>query len=222
MDEDFQSMSEYEDDTEDIEKDIKDGGKGWPYRSPGIPDVRFIQGGIPMTGAEVRALTISKLRLKKEHTVCDVGAGTGSVSVEAALMAYQGRVWALEKEQEGRDLIDKNAQKFACNNIEIIEGRAPESMRDIPPCDRIFIGGSGGRLAEIISAACNILKPSGRLVINAVTLNTLTTARQELAEKNCELEIVSLQCARTRKLGDYDLLSGLNPVFVIAADGCFS
>lgn len=191
----------------------------WDYQTPGIPTDRFIQGELPLTKREVRTISISQLRLKDDHVVYDIGAGTGTVSVEIALQVREGRVFAVEKEKEGADLIRKNTDKFAVPNVEIIRGEAPEVLSDLPACDRIFIGGSGGRLKEILQVAVDRLKTGGRLVINAITINTLITAWQELKKKDFKVEITQLAAARTRNIGDYDMLKALNPVFIITAVG---
>ena len=109
----------------------------------GIADTEFIRGNIPMTKEEVRILTLAKAKIKADDIIIDIGAGTGSLSIEAALLAPKGKVFALEKNLEGIDLIKKNAEKFQANNITVINAYAPEGMADLPQADVIFIGGSG-------------------------------------------------------------------------------
>ena len=127
----------------------------------GIADTEFIRGNIPMTKEEVRILTLAKAKIKADDIIIDIGAGTGSLSIEAALLATKGKVFALEKNLEGIDLIKKNAEKFQANNITVINAYAPEGMADLPQADVIFIGGSGKNLQAIIDA-----KESGILPIN--------------------------------------------------------
>ncbi len=169
-----------------------------------------------MTKREIRAVTLSSLRLAAGHVVWDVGAGSGSLTVEAALMVEEdGKVMAVERQAEGLELIRKNSEKFGAENIEIVSGVAPEVLEDLAAPDRVFIGGSGGRLAGIIEAADESLKPGGCLVINAVTIDTLCTARRELKSRGYRLEISQVQCARANRLGSYHMFEGLNPVHVI-------
>lgn len=172
-----------------------------------------------MTKREVRTVSISQLRLNSKHVVYDIGAGTGTISIETALQVSQGKVYAIEREQAGIDLIKKNAEKFAVSNIEIVKGEAPSVLGELPKCDRIFIGGSGGKLQEIIEVAEDKLKPGGRIVINAITINTLTTAWRELRARNFHPEVTQLTAARSKNIGDYDMLKALNPVFIITGEG---
>lgn len=187
----------------------------WKYQTPGIPDDKFIRGNIPMTKEEVRAVTISKLRLQEDSIIYDIGAGTGSLTVEAALQARAGQVYAIERANTGVKLINSNLAKFGLDNVEVIAGTAPEAFKDLPPVDRVIIGGSGGRLKEILEAVDHKLAINGRIVINAITLDTLTTARRELARLNYELEICNLAVTRTKEVGEYQMLQGMNPVYII-------
>ncbi len=191
----------------------------WDYSTPGIPEEKFVQGDLPLTKREVRTISISRLRLKTDHVVYDIGAGTGTVSIEIARQSHKGKIFAVEKEKAGIDLIRKNADKFAVSNIEIIRGEAPQALKDLPQCDRIFIGGSGGRLTEILAVAVDKLRPGGIMVINAITINTLTEAWQGLKEIGMDVEVTQLAAARSRKIGDYDMLKSLNPVFIITGEG---
>lgn len=170
-----------------------------------------------MTKEEVRALVISKLRLKEDYTVYDIGAGSGSVSVEMALLLRRGKVYALEKKKEALQLIKKNRAKFKLTNIEVIEAVAPDKMDELAAADRIFIGGSGGNLKEIIKAADNKLKNWGRIVLTAVTLNTLTESIEELEKLNYSLNIVNISVSRTKNVKEYKMFRALNPVYIISA-----
>lgn len=122
----------------------------WQYETPGIPDNMFIRGNVPMTKEEVRAAAISKLRLEKDSIVFDIGAGTGSISVECGLICHGGRVYAVEMNENAIELIWKNIAKFNLDNVTIIKGKAPESLENLPTPDRIFIGGTGGYMDEIL------------------------------------------------------------------------
>lgn len=187
----------------------------WEYKSPGIPDELFIRGEVPMTKAEIRAVIISKLRLKDDQVVYDIGAGSGSVSVELALNSNM--VYALERKEKALNLIKKNIENFKLDNIEVIKSEAPLKMEGLPKADRIFIGGSGGHLAEIIDQAEKKLNKRGRIVLTAVTLNTLTTAVEKLEALNYNLDIVNIAVTRTRNIKKYKMFKALTPIYVISA-----
>lgn len=192
--------------------------KKWQYKTSGIDDELFIRGDVPMSKAEIRAVVISKLKLKNEHIVYDIGAGTGSTSIELAFQARKGKVFAVEKKQEGIKLIKKNRDSFGANNIEVIAGQAPEVLRDLdlPVPDRVFIGGSGGRLPGILSLINNNLNFKGRIVITAVTTNTLNLAIEQLKKMNYKLDICNISVTRTKKVSDYHMFKALNPVYIIS------
>ncbi|MCK8826471.1 precorrin-6Y C5,15-methyltransferase (decarboxylating) subunit CbiT [Natroniella acetigena] len=190
----------------------------WQYQVPGIPDTEFIRGELPMTKEEIRAVTISKLRLKDDTVMYDIGAGTGSISIEAALVAQKGQIYAIEREEEGMELISQNMKQFGADNIELIHGEAPEALTDLPPVDRVLIGGSGGNLDQILEVVTDRLTPKGRVVVNAVTMNTLTAAYQKLEELDYQLDICNLAVTRTREVGSYQMFNGLNPVYIISGE----
>jgi precorrin-6Y C5,15-methyltransferase (decarboxylating) CbiT subunit len=189
----------------------------WEYNTPGIADDCFIRDEVPMTKEEVRAVLLSKLRLKKDQIVYDIGAGSGSVSIEMALVLKKGKVYALERKKKALNLIKKNVIKFNLKNIEIIEAEAPAGIDALPGADRIFIGGSGGQLAEILGAADQKLKDNGRIVLTAVTINTLTTAVQELERLDYRLDIVNVAVTRTKDINQYKMFKALSPVYIISA-----
>lgn len=187
----------------------------WKYNSPGIPDDYFIRGEVPMTKAELRAVIVSKLRLSGEQVVYDIGAGSGSVSVELALNSAV--VYALERKEKALKLIKENIDNFKLDNIEVIKSEAPLKMDALPEADRIFIGGSGGHLAEILEQADQKLKKRGRIVLTAVTLNTLITGISKLEALNYKLEIVNVAVTRTRNIKNYKMFKALTPIYVISA-----
>lgn len=182
-----------------------------------MKDECFIRGKIPMTKSEVRAISLSKLELKRDSIIYDIGAGTGSVSVEAALAAPEGHVYAFEQKEEGCDLIRQNRQQFGITNLTVIPGKAPESILGIPAPDRVFLGGTGGNLEEILDLVRR-LNPQVRIVINMVSLETLAQITDYLKKNDLAAEIVSVQIARARQLGGYHLMEGLNPVYVITIE----
>ncbi|MBR4202685.1 MAG: precorrin-6A reductase, partial [Candidatus Methanomethylophilaceae archaeon] len=137
-----------------------------------IPDEEFTRGDAPMTKSEVRALSVAKLKLSDDSVIYDIGAGTGSVSIEMALVAVNGKVYAIEKEDPAADLIEVNKLKFKTPNVQVIRGLAPEAMSGLPVPTHAFIGGSSGNLKDIVG--CLLEKnPDIRIVINSVTIETL-------------------------------------------------
>lgn len=183
----------------------------------GIPDSEFIRGNIPMTKQEIRILTLAKARISPTDTIIDIGAGTGSLSIEAALLAEQGRVFAIERETEGLELIKTNAAKFKAKNVEAILGIAPEALDGLPAADVILIGGSGGRLPDILNYADTLLKPRGRLVITAVTVETLSTALTIMrGKKEYDVDACCVQVTKIQAVGASNMFKALNPIYIIA------
>ncbi len=185
----------------------------------GLPDTAFVRGAVPMTKSEVRAVILSKLRLSGDDIVFDVGAGTGSVAIEAALILDTGRVYAIEQKAEGCRLIAENAKRLGAFNLACIEGVAPDALQALPTPDAAFIGGNGGRLREI--AALLLQKnPRLRLVVAAVTLETLTEAVALFNElKLPYTETVQVAVSRAEPLGRYHLMAAQNPVYIISGGG---
>ncbi|MCI8558636.1 MAG: precorrin-6Y C5,15-methyltransferase (decarboxylating) subunit CbiT [Lachnospiraceae bacterium] len=184
-----------------------------------IPDEEFVRGKAPMTKSEIRCLSVAKLELCRDSLVYDIGAGTGSVSVEMAFQVPEGTVWAIEKEREACKLIGENCKKFQVSNVEIREGTAPEALADLPAPTHAFIGGSSGNLKEILEL---LLKknPKIRVVINAVTLETIGETAQCLKELPfAGIEAVQVQMAKGKTLGRYQLMMGQNPVYIFTAEG---
>ncbi len=185
----------------------------------GIPDGAFLRGEVPMTKEEVRSAVLGKLRPAPGDTLWDVGAGTGSVAVGMALLSPEGRVYAVERKEEACDLIRQNARRFGAGNLTVIQGTAPAVLADLPAPQAIFVGGSGGNLEAILEAAL-AKNPKVRVVIAAVTLETLTQAAAAFSRLPFgEVETVQLTVARAQKAGRYHLLAGQNPVFLLSGEG---
>lgn len=185
----------------------------------GIADEEFLRGDVPMTKSEVRTISMAKLGLPADAVVYDVGAGTGSVSVECALAAYDGQVYAIEKESDAAELIRQNQIKFGCENLHVVEGLAPDALADLPVPTHAFIGGSSGNLREILAVLLE-KNPDVRIVVNAITVETQTEAA-ECAKLFgfSEYETVSVNIARSRKVGRYHMMTAQNPVSVITLQG---
>lgn len=191
----------------------------WEYVTPGIPDACFVRDGVPLTREEVRCLTICKARLKSDSVIFDIGAGTGSIAIEAALLAGKGKVYAVEKDRRAAELIAANARQFGLTNLCIVPEEAPGALAGLPLADRIIVGGSGGKLKDILAAAAKKLKTGGLLVVNAVTIETLATAvevLEQLAYK--EVNVFCLTVARIEKAGQAKVWKGMNPVFLVVGE----
>ena len=184
----------------------------------GIPDKEFIRDKVPMTKEEVREVSICKLRLQENAVVYDIGSGTGSIAVEIAGLSNEIQVYAVEQKPEAVSLIRQNKEKFMLENIAVIEAAAPEGLADLPVATHAFVGGSGGRLKEIL-AALRRINPKMRIVINAVTMETICEAKGVmLTERIAEEEVVQLQVSRAEKTGNYHLMRAENPVWICAFD----
>ncbi len=184
--------------------------------SHGLKDASFFRGRTPMTKEEVREVSICKLGLKLNSILYDVGSGTGSVSVECARLSGDIRVYAIERDREAVNLIGKNSELFGLTNLEVIEAAAPEGFEYLPAPTHAFIGGSGGRMKEILTALYE-KNPFLRVVINVITLQTLgeiTGLLEEFPVK--EEDIVQVQINRAKKAGPYHLMQAENPVYVIS------
>lgn len=190
--------------------------KRWPYRSAGIPDELFIRGDTPMTKSEVRAIAMSKLCIEKESICWDIGAGTGSVSVEMALSATDGKVYAIEREEDAVELIKANMDAFACSNINVIIGKAPDALVGLPAPDRVFIGGSGGNLETVIQHVSACLRPGGILVADFIVVEHVPVMIS-LLEKNRfhDVDMVLASISGIRSVGAKHMLKPETPVFTI-------
>ncbi len=184
----------------------------------GIDDEKFIRGKIPMTKREIRILTLANANIGENDIVADIGAGTGSISIEAALIASGGHVYAVERKIEGVKLIEQNAEKFAVKNLTIINAEAPNGLSKIPQLNVAIIGGSGGLLEEILTSIDTRLKVGGRIVLNCITIQTLANAIGWLkCRKDYKYDAMQVQINRLKNLGFYDMSEALNPVHIVTA-----
>lgn len=183
-----------------------------------IDDEKFIRGSVPMTKQEIRILTLAKAKICSTDFVVDIGAGTGSLSIEAAKAAEHGYVFAIDKNPEAVDLITQNAEKFSVDNIVIINAEAPESLRQVPRIDIALIGGSGGHLEEILNLIDEKLKIGGRIVANFITVQSLATCLNWLKRHDDYLyDAIQVQINRLKVVGGYDMAQALNPVHIVTA-----
>ncbi|MBR3556504.1 MAG: precorrin-6A reductase [Oscillospiraceae bacterium] len=183
--------------------------------TPGLPDGVFQrEETVPMTKSEVRSVSLSKLRLTENAVCWDVGAGTGSVALEMAMIARKGHVYGIERKADALELMRSNAARLGVENLTAVSGKAPDACRELPAPTHAFIGGSGGNLREIIALLLE-KNPRVRIVVTAVTLETVGETTALMKEfPFTETEVVSLSVARDRKAGPYRLMTGLNPVFI--------
>ncbi len=185
---------------------------------PGLPDGLFLRGNIPLSKEEIRCLTLSKLRLIEVSRVLDIGAGSGGLSIECARLLKGGQVWAVERDPEALALIRSNCRRFAVDNVEVIEGEAPAVLEGLENYDRIVIGGSGGKMGDIIARAAELLVPAGIIVINCILMESLFTALHCLKEESFQdIQYLQVVINRSKTMGGGTFLQPLNPIFIISA-----
>ena len=186
----------------------------------GNPDEAFLQSkpkhGL-LTPAEVRAIALSEMDIGPTSTVWDVGAGSGSVAVEAALLASGGAVYAIEMDPEDYSLIAANAERFGAASLTPVLGRAPEAWENLPKPDAIFVGGSGRHISRLVELAFDQLKPGGRIVANLGSVENLAAVREVLQRKAGEMSTLMINLARGHdQLGSYRF-DAMNPTFLLSA-----
>jgi precorrin-6Y C5,15-methyltransferase (decarboxylating) len=187
------------------------------YPLIGIGDDEFTSFKKLFTRQEVRAVTLAKLKLQNDLVVWDIGAGSGSVSIEASNLIPNGKLFAIEKNSQYVAFLKQNLDKFCAHNVKLIEAFAPEGLDDLPDPDRVFIGGAGGNLEEIIEQVDRRIKSDGIIVINAVTLDTLTKSIEALEYHGYQIEVVCINVSRTRPLTEFKLFEAHTPVYIITA-----
>ena len=188
-----------------------------PARVPGWPDEAFLRGKTPMTKQEVRAAALAKLAVAPTDILWDVGAGTGSVSVEMALAAPIGQVYAVECDADACALVRQNQAKFAASNLTLIAGKAPEALQNLPAPDAVFIGGSKGNMQAIVDAAL-AANPQTRLCIAAIALETLQQSIAALAAHGLAAQVTQIAVSRSKAAGSLHLMMANNPVFLIVRE----
>lgn len=183
----------------------------------GIADEEFIRQDVPMTKQEIRILSLVKAQIAPDAVVYDIGAGTGSLSIEAARLAPKGEVYAIERSSEGINLIRANAANFAVTNMQVIQAEAPDGLAGLPDADAILIGGSGSRLPEILETVTPKLKQTGRLVLNCITVQTLMQCI-EFMRQHSDIyiyEAIQVQVTRLQQVGTYDMAKANNPIYIV-------
>lgn len=192
----------------------------WPYVTPGIPDDLFERlPGIPMSPREVRLLMLSSLRLKADSILWDIGAGTGTISVEAGLLCPKGRIVAIERDEEVASLIRRNCDRFGVDNVDVIEGSAPDCLSTLTQApNRVCIGG-GRSIKAILSEAWRRLQLQGRIVATAATLEGLYQVSESFAELQARhIEVVQSAVNRLEKRGLNQTFAAIDPIFVLSGE----
>ena len=196
---------------------LNKNANGFEHTVHGLHDDLFMRSKVPMTKQEVRAVSISKLMPKATDNIYDIGAGTGSCSIELALQAQAGHVWAFERNPVAVELLGKNKELFNVDNLDIVAGEASEQIQEMPAPDCVFIGGSGGNLCKMLDIIY-AKNPECRIVVNAITVETLIEVVEYYKTRTeYDLEIVNVFAARGKKLGAYNLMMAQNPVYVMTA-----
>lgn len=186
------------------------------YLVPVLSDDYFIRDQVPMTKEEVRKLSVCQLQLKEGDVVYDIGSGSGSIAVQIGALSESLQVYALECNHMAVELIEKNVAKARLHNVKVLEAEAPEGLPELPAADAAFIGGSKGRLRDILTKLYEI-NPSMRVVMNAVSLESICQMQEILKEFGiCNLEMMQVSVSKAKKLGDYHMLSANNPVFIFS------
>jgi precorrin-6Y C5,15-methyltransferase (decarboxylating) CbiT subunit len=192
----------------------------WPYSTPGIPDHLFEQlPGIPISKREVRLLIVGALRLKPTSQLWDLGAGTGTIVIEAALLCPQGKVVAVERDAEVANLIRQNCDRFHLSNVDIVEGFAPDCLDELPTSPDCIIIEGGKSMKDIVKAAWNYLPSGGRLVVTTGTLETLYSISETFAELCVRnVEIVQPAINRLETRGHQQVFKAIDPIFILSGE----
>jgi len=192
----------------------------WKSKTPGIPDEEFERTeSVPITKEEIRAIQISKGRLSAGQTVLDIGCGSGSVTVEAAIQVEEsGKVIGVDIDPNAIELTEKNLKKFGISNYTLIEGNAKEKIFDLPQADTVFIGGTGGDTKDIVELCQDKIKSGGRIVIGVILIETLYSVLQTIEKLDFELvDITQITIGKSRKTKTGTMMLARNPVTVISA-----
>jgi len=192
----------------------------WKSKTPGIPDEEFERiESVPITKEEIRAIQISKGRLSVGQTVLDIGCGSGSITVEAAIQVEEsGQVIGVDIDPNAIQLSEKNLKKFGITNYSLIEGNAKEKILELPEADTVFIGGTGGDTREIVEFSQNKIKSGGRIVIGVILIETLYSVLQAIEKLDFkEIDITQITIGKSRKTSTGTMMLARNPVTVISA-----
>lgn len=192
----------------------------WPYSTPGIPDDRFERlPGIPMTELEVRMLILAQLRLKPSSVLWDIGAGTGTIPVEVGLLCPQGRIVAIERDEDVASLLSRNCQHFGVSNVFVVEGSAPDCLSKVEAAPDCILIEGGQPLKDVVRAAWSYISSGGRIVATTSSLEGLYAISEALAELEANhLEVVQSAINRLQKRGVRQSFSAVNPTFILSGE----
>lgn len=190
----------------------------WKYKTPGIPDEEFERlDDVPITKEEVRVVQISKARLKRGYTVYDIGCGSGSISVEAAIQVESaGKIYAVDFDPKAIDLTKKNLEKFEISNVTTILGNAKEKIPELSQADAIFIGGTGGDTKEILELCYDKIKSGGRIVLGIILIETLFSVLELIKKLNLSVDITQITISKSRKTTTGTMMLARNPVTIVS------
>ncbi|PSB28028.1 precorrin-6Y C5,15-methyltransferase subunit CbiT [Stenomitos frigidus] len=192
----------------------------WSYVTPGIPDEMFERlPGIPMSPREVRLLILSSLRLKDDSILWDIGAGTGTISVEAGLLCPKGQIVAIERDEDVANLIRRNCDRFGVSNVEVLEGSAPECLTELSQAPHRVCVEGGRSIKAILNEVWQRLQPRGRIVATAATLEGLYQVSESFAELQVRnIEVVQSAVNRLEKRGINQTFAAIDPIFVLSGE----
>lgn len=188
-----------------------------PARSPGFPDASFERADVPMTKQEVRAAALAKLAIGPTDITWDIGAGTGSVSVEMALLAKEGKAYAIECDQKALALARRNRERFCAWNLTIVDGKAPDLLDTWPAPDAVFIGGTKGNMKDVMDVVLRA-NPDARVCVTAIALESLREAVEAFKEHGIDASVTQIAASRTKAVGEYHMLMAQNPIFLITGN----
>ncbi|MBO4360540.1 MAG: precorrin-6Y C5,15-methyltransferase (decarboxylating) subunit CbiT [Eubacteriaceae bacterium] len=188
-----------------------------PRSLPGVDDELYIRGKVPITKRDVRAVVVSHMKPDRDSVIWDVGAGTGGVSVELALAADLGKVYAVETNEEGIELIKQNREKFCRYNIVPVHGMAPEALADLPAPDRVFIGGSKKNMEAIVGTV-HEKNPCALVCITAIALESLFEAMSALEKFGYTISVTQISSANAKVVGSYHMMMAENPIYILTGE----
>jgi cobalt-precorrin-6B (C15)-methyltransferase len=192
----------------------------WPYKTPGIPDRLFERlPGIPLSKREVRVLILSSLRMKPDSVLWDIGAGTGTIPVEIGLLCPEGKIVAIERDEEVAKLIKRNCDRFGVNNVEVIQGSAPECLDAIKPQPNLVCLEGGKPIKDILRQTWQYLQPEGRIVATVSNLENLYIISEGLSELQARnIEVVQSAVNRLETRGIHQTFAAVNPMFILSGE----